>query len=35
MQVHGKDTRGTHLKKNAIRNAKKAGKKVVKNTILK
>lgn len=35
MQVHGKDSRGKHLKKNKIRDAKKAGKKVVGNHIIK
>jgi hypothetical protein len=28
MQVHGKDSRGKHLKKNKIRNAKKKGIKI-------
>jgi hypothetical protein len=35
MQVHGKDSRGKHLKKNKLNEAKKRGKKVVKNKVIK
>lgn len=35
LQVHGKDSRGKHLKKNKLRDAKKKGLKVVRNKIVK
>ena len=35
MQVHGKDSRGKHLKKNKLKQAKLRGKTVVKNKIVK
>lgn len=35
MQVHGKDSRGKHLKKNQLKDAKRRGLTVAKNKIVK